>query len=623
VPRRADTSRGLLSRTARLGALALVASAGWASPALAQEKVQIDPPYFDTQLYSLPIDAEATMWTNDAGTAPTGHGLVKLGVHSMTQPLVYRFEDDYEINVIESVVEAQLVGGVTWRFLRFGLDVPFIAKVDGEQIEPESGLGDVSLDIKGAILDREGSDSETGVAALVRLSVPTATVDTSVATDGVGVQIEGIVDRKFGPVLVAANLGQAVVPQETVGNVTWGSYGYGRLGAGWFIVENAGVSVDLTSHLVYGIDFSNPAGHPAEGIIGGFGRLSKLVVVRGGVGTGLSGGIGAPDVRFIGSLGLEPEEVRDKDEDGIPDGIDACPNRPEDIDQFADDDGCPDPRQKVQIKVRNHLGDLVPSATVALETEDGTKEGGSELLLQMHAGSYQVTGMADRYDDTTVTFTVVEGRDTIVELDLMPQFGEVRAVVRDADGVLLSGTMEVDGEPGAKVRGGVGRVDAAAGRRAVVVRVDGYKTVTLPAMVRAGQRTSLEVVMEPAKAKVAEGRIEILEKVFFESGKATIQAASYQLLDEVAGILVDHEEIKKVRVEGHTDSRGSASANRRLSGARAESVRNYLIAKGVAGDRLEAVGHGEDKPLDASNTRAAHDKNRRVEFVIVDPAPAE
>lgn len=622
MARSADSSQDAKRWTAGVGGL-WVACAAWAAPASAQDKVTIAPPYFDTQLYSLPIDAEAMLWTNDAGTAPTGHGLVKLGFNSVTNPLVYRFEDEYIIGVIEKINEAQLVGGVTWKFLRIGADVPFIAKVDGEQIEPESGLGDISLDLKGAILDREGSDAETGVAALVRLTMPTATVDTSVATDGLGVQLEGIVDRRIGPVLLAGNVGHSIVPSEEVGNVTWGNYGYGRLGAGWFIVEDFGISAELAAHLVYGIDFSDPAGHPVEGIVGGFGRLSRLFVARAGIGTGLSGGIGAPDLRLVASLGFEPEEVRDQDDDGIPDGLDACPLRPEDIDQFADDDGCPDPRQKVEIKVRNHLGDLVPSASVALQTEDGIKEGGSELLLQMHAGTYQVTGMADRYDDTTMTFTVVAGRESVVELDLMPRFGEVRAVVQDGDGTLLTGTMEVDGERASSVRNGVGRSEAGSGRRAVVIRVEGFKTVTLPANVRAGQRTSLKVVMEPAKAKVSQGRIEILEKVFFESGKATIQSASYQLLDEVAGILVEHEEIKKVRVEGHTDSRGGASGNRRLSAARAESVRNYLVAKGVAESRLESVGHGEDKLLDARNSAAAHEKNRRVEFVIVEPAASE
>jgi len=597
----------------------LLATSLVGSVAVAQEtRIQIPPPKMDTRLYRLPIDSEAMMWTNDAGTAPTGHWRAKVGFHHMTNPLVFNFADQYSVDVVTAVSELNVVGGVNVAFLRFGVDVPFLLKVDGEQIESVSGIGDMAFDVKASITDRETTDVPVGVAALVRLTVPTSTVDASVGTEGVGVELEGIVDKRVGPVLLAGNLGHRILPKATVGTLEWGSYGYGRLGAGWFIVEDAGVSVDLAGHLVYGIPFSEPAGHPAEGILGGFGRLNEFLVLRGGVGTGLSGGVGAPDIRFIGSVGFEPEEVRDRDDDGIRDKLDACPLQPEDADGFADDDGCPDPTQKVMLRVRNHLGELVMGGAMALQTEDGVKEGGTELSLQMHAGTYQVTGYAERYAESTTTFTVVEGRETVVDVDLEPLFGEVRAVVQDAGGRYLSGVLEVDGEDAARVAGGVGRSDAMAGNRAVVVRVDGFQTATRSVEVMAGQRSTVEFVLEPAKAKITAEKIEILEKVFFDVGKATIKAESYALLDEVAAILVGHPDVTKVRVEGHTDARGSAAANRRLSTARAQSVSDYLVKKGVAAERLEAVGYGPDRPLDPSRTRAAYDLNRRVEFVIVE-----
>ena len=597
----------------------LLATSLVGSVAVAQEtRIQIPPPKMDTRLYRLPIDSEAMMWTNDAGTAPTGHWRAKVGFHHMTNPLVFNFADQYSVDVVTAVSELNVVGGVNVAFLRFGVDVPFLLKVDGEQIESVSGIGDMAFDVKASITDRETTDVPVGVAALVRLTVPTSTVDASVGTEGVGVELEGIVDKRVGPVLLAGNLGHRILPKATVGTLEWGSSGYGRLGAGWFIVEDAGVSVDLAGHLVYGIPFSEPAGHPAEGILGGFGRLNEYLVLRGGVGTGLSGGVGAPDIRFIGSVGFEPEEVRDRDDDGIRDKLDACPLQPEDADGFADDDGCPDPTQKVMLRVRNHLGELVMGGAMALQTEDGVKEGGTELSLQMHAGTYQVTGYAERYAESTTTFTVVEGRETVVDVDLEPLFGEVRAVVQDAGGRYLSGVLEVDGEDAARVAGGVGRSDAMAGNRAVVVRVDGFQTATRSVEVMAGQRSTVEFVLEPAKAKITAEKIEILEKVFFDVGKATIKAESYALLDEVAAILVGHPDVTKVRVEGHTDARGSAAANRRLSTARAQSVSDYLVKKGVAAERLEAVGYGPDRPLDPSRTRAAYDLNRRVEFVIVE-----
>ena len=116
-------------------------------------------------------------------------------------------------------------------------------------------------------------------------------------------------------------------------------------------------------------------------------------------------------------------------------------------------------------------------------------------------------------------------------------------------------------------------------------------------------------------------KIEILEKVFFDVNRATIKGDSYPLLDQVARVLVDHPELARIRVEGHTDARGSASANRALSTRRAQSVLTYLVNQGVAPERLEAVGFGPDRPLDPGRTPEAHDRNRRVEFVIIERAP--
>jgi len=109
--------------------------------------------------------------------------------------------------------------------------------------------------------------------------------------------------------------------------------------------------------------------------------------------------------------------------------------------------------------------------------------------------------------------------------------------------------------------------------------------------------------------------------VFFDVNRATIKPESYALLDQVAGVLVENTKLSRVRVEGHTDARGSAAANRKLSTLRAQSVVAYLVGQGVAVERLEAVGFGPDRPLDPGRSPAAHDLNRRVEFVIVERTP--
>ena len=120
--------------------------------------------------------------------------------------------------------------------------------------------------------------------------------------------------------------------------------------------------------------------------------------------------------------------------------------------------------------------------------------------------------------------------------------------------------------------------------------------------------------------RVTEKEIVILQQVQFDTGKATIKEASYSLLGEVAAVLQEHPEIKVIEVQGHTDSSGVKRLNMRLSQARAESVMKALVARGVAPERLLAKGYGPDKPIADNGTADGRQKNRRVQFTIVEKA---
>jgi outer membrane protein OmpA-like peptidoglycan-associated protein len=120
----------------------------------------------------------------------------------------------------------------------------------------------------------------------------------------------------------------------------------------------------------------------------------------------------------------------------------------------------------------------------------------------------------------------------------------------------------------------------------------------------------------PARVVVTKEKLELKDKVFFDTGKATIKPASFSLLDEVAAALKTHDEVKRVEIGGHTDSLGDAAVNESLSQKRAEAVRGYLLEKGVEPSRLEAKGYGEGKPLAPNTTPKGREENRRVEFNI-------
>lgn len=100
---------------------------------------------------------------------------------------------------------------------------------------------------------------------------------------------------------------------------------------------------------------------------------------------------------------------------------------------------------------------------------------------------------------------------------------------------------------------------------------------------------------------VTESRLEIRQKIFFAFGKADILPKSFQLMDEVTQALTDHTRLC-VRVEGHTDSVGSAAKNKQLSKDRAKAVMDYLVKHGIEAVRLSAEGYGPEQPLESNAT---------------------
>lgn len=124
----------------------------------------------------------------------------------------------------------------------------------------------------------------------------------------------------------------------------------------------------------------------------------------------------------------------------------------------------------------------------------------------------------------------------------------------------------------------------------------------------------------PAKQKqlvvITAEKLMILDKVYFATGKAAVLPKSDTLLKQVARVLNEHPDVKLVIVEGHTDNVGRADKNLALSQARADAVRTKLIGFGVAGERLEAKGYGDTKPMEDNKTPKGREANRRVEFVL-------
>jgi outer membrane protein OmpA-like peptidoglycan-associated protein len=120
-----------------------------------------------------------------------------------------------------------------------------------------------------------------------------------------------------------------------------------------------------------------------------------------------------------------------------------------------------------------------------------------------------------------------------------------------------------------------------------------------------------------AKAELAAEQIVISQQVVFETNSAVLLPESNEILTEVARLITAHDEIELLEVQGHTDERGTAEYNRKLSQDRAASVVAWLTEHGIAGNRLKARGYGRDKPIADNSTEEGMQKNRRVEFHVL------
>ena len=144
---------------------------------------------------------------------------------------------------------------------------------------------------------------------------------------------------------------------------------------------------------------------------------------------------------------------------------------------------------------------------------------------------------------------------------------------------------------------------AAMAERDSIARAAGISAAQIQAL-----RDSLRKLSENANSNI------VLPGVNFATGTSTLTQSSRYILDEVAATLNENPNIR-VEVAGHTDNTGGRALNERLSRARAESVKNYLVTKGVSADRMTTAGYAWDRPVAPNTTRAGRALNRRTELV--------
>lgn len=123
------------------------------------------------------------------------------------------------------------------------------------------------------------------------------------------------------------------------------------------------------------------------------------------------------------------------------------------------------------------------------------------------------------------------------------------------------------------------------------------------------------VAEAPRTRQEPRGMVNQLQTVHFAFDSFALSAEARRILDKNAEFLLQHPDIN-VLIEGHCDERGTAEYNLNLGQKRADAVREYLISKGVAPERLQVISYGEERPIDPGHNEEAWAKNRRAQFQI-------
>jgi MYXO-CTERM domain-containing protein len=525
--------------------------------------------------YTAPAAPADLMWSERAAS-DTGHlrpfGRLTLGFSDDPLVLVDANDSSRELRVVDD--QFAMYGAFGFGFShRAHLALLMPVYVQSSAVPQGAGAvegtrpGDLGLDGRFTLLNRQ-APLEVALAATLRL--PTGD-QASYASDGRVTFYPRLLASKQlsdAGTLLNFSLGPVLRPATDEPGVKLGTQLRLTFGGLLALSKVVGVTAEAATSTTADKAFSK-SGTPVEAALGG--RLSFSNAVLGtSLGTGLTRGVGAPDLRWLVTLAVPgpteavaaPERAvapqdDDPDRDGVHGSMDACPDKAEDLDGFDDADGCPeldndkdgmaDASDKCPADAEDVDGFEDTDGCPEVDNDkDGISDGGDKCPLEAED--------MDHWQDEDGCPEADNDSDTILDpQDKCPNEAETKNGVDDEDGC-------------------------------------------------------------PDLVRIEEGQIRTLEPIFFDFNKATIQARSEPLLNEMANLIRTRPDLGVIAIEGYTDARGSAQYNLKLSRERAAAVRNVLIKSGVDDARLTSDGFGSAHPVEDNKTDAGRAKNRRVEF---------
>jgi len=586
--------------------------------------------------------------TEDGTVLPHLHPSVQLWGNYANSPLkLYDTDGDEEVDpLVKDRMDIDLM--IAFGFfdvLELGLVLPATVMNSGERgtvldrpanaAELGGGFRDIRVVPKVRAASSDGGVVNFAIA--LPFSVPTGKTEDLLGEEGMSFYPHAILSFDTAYFDLAINGGARIrkdqsasftpaQPSVQVGNEIFGSIGM-RIG----LVEDVFYLVSDT-FLSAALEEQDKEEVPLETLGGVRLYFENGIVLNAGAGGGLTQGLGTPTYRVLAGIGWEYMPDPDRDMDGLINEVDECPDTPEDMDDFEDVDGCPEPdNDEDGVLDEPDQCPLEPEDKDGFEDKDGCPEpdnDGDQILdgddtcpnepedmddFEDKDGCPDLDNDEDGVPDATDRCPIEkEDKDGYEDLDGCPELDN------DADGYVdTQDKCPMEPEDMDGFEDGDGCPEPDNDRDGFLDQDD--KCPNEPET-RNGIKDD-DGCPDKAKGpvKIVHGKI-TAPPVHFATGKDRILKKSFKTLDMVADVFLQNPWVKKVRVEGHTDNRGRAKSNLELSKRRAASVVSGLIERGVDPSRLSSEGYGDAQPVADNKRRKGRAANRRVEFVITNPA---
>lgn len=483
------------------------------------------------------------------------------------------------------------------------------------------GVGDLTIHIKARLLNL--GELPIGIAVTLRAGFPTAKTEQFAGEPGYSLWPTAVLEfQPIEKIRLAIEGGYRWNSQQGASFIWDGLSDPGGATATMPIDQGNGHRFTYDDLITFGFGSSFRIAGPLDFVIEFYGsQIAKEIGTKGALsmealggfkyfvtnksfltfaaGAGIpKTGFQAADIRAVLGFLYEPA-VGDRDNDGIPDDDDGCPDDAEDKDGFEDSDGCPDLDND-----GDGILDVDDRCPLVKEDYDGERD--EDGCPEGREGDRDGDGVPDNIDDCPdepEDFDGFEDEDGCPDLD------------NDADGIPDAVDLcpnDPEDFDGFEDEDGCPDVDNDGDR---ILDVDDA-CPNDPETYNGNEDE--DGCPDKGLVILEDTQITILEKVYFETDSAVIKRRSFPLLDAVAATLNASPQITLVEIQGHADARGSDQYNIKLTRARAASVMNALIQRGVIKSRLRSAGYGERCPVDPKSNAKAWEKNRRVEFKIIE-----